>query len=96
MPLIISSYKTPTPIFYTLTDIYNKKTKIVNDNGTAIADDNVALVNGGGLINANRFTLGRTEIESNINYSALMRQVLGLMHFTPDYSSSEATNMSST
>ncbi|GBM47135.1 hypothetical protein AVEN_53956-1 [Araneus ventricosus] len=70
-----------------------QKLKIVNDNGTAIAGDNVALVNGGGLINANRFTLGTTEIESNINYSALMRQVLGLMHFTPDYSSSEATNM---
>ena len=70
-----------------------QKLKIVNDNGTLIADDNVALVNGGGLINANRFTLGTTEIESNINYSALMRQVLGLMHFTPDYSTSEATNM---
>ncbi|GBO29384.1 hypothetical protein AVEN_218019-1 [Araneus ventricosus] len=70
-----------------------QKLKIVSDNGTAIADDNVALVNGGGLINANRFTLGTTEIESNINYSALMLQVLGLMHFTPDYSSSEATNM---
>ncbi|GFY22432.1 uncharacterized protein TNCV_2176931 [Trichonephila clavipes] len=36
---------------------------------------------------------GTTEIESNINYSALMLQVLGLIHFTPDYSSSEATNM---
>ncbi|GFW69154.1 uncharacterized protein TNCV_1819081 [Trichonephila clavipes] len=70
-----------------------QKLRIVNDNGTAIAEDNVALVNGGGLINANRFTLGTTEIESNINYSALMLQVLGLIHFTPDYSSSEATNM---
>ncbi|GFU97705.1 putative DD41D transposase [Trichonephila clavipes] len=67
--------------------------KIVNDNGTAIVEDNVALVNGGGLINANRFTLGTTEIESNINYSALMLQLLRLIHFTPDYSSSEATNM---
>ncbi|GBM17093.1 hypothetical protein AVEN_133348-1 [Araneus ventricosus] len=70
-----------------------QKLKIVNDNGTAITDENVALVNGGGLINANRFTLVTTEIESNINYSALKRQVLGLMHFTPDYSSSEATNV---
>lgn len=70
-----------------------QKLKIVNTNGTLIADDNVTLVNGAGLINANRFTLGSTEIESNINYSALMRQVLGLIHFTPDYSSSEATNM---
>ncbi|GBN66706.1 hypothetical protein AVEN_60115-1 [Araneus ventricosus] len=70
-----------------------QKLKIVNENLTAEADDNVALVNGGGLISANRFTLGTTEIESNINYSALMRQVLGLMQFTPDYSSSEPTNM---
>ena len=70
-----------------------QKLTIVNSNGTAISDDNVALVNGGGLINANRFTLGNTEIETNINYSALMRQVLGLIHFTPDYSTSEATNM---
>ncbi|KAF8769811.1 hypothetical protein HNY73_017420 [Argiope bruennichi] len=70
-----------------------QKLKIVYGDGTAITDDNVALVNGGGLINANRLTLGTTEIESNINYSALMRQVLGLVHFTPDYSSSEATNM---
>ncbi|GFX69615.1 uncharacterized protein TNCV_1769841 [Trichonephila clavipes] len=70
-----------------------QKLRIVNDNGIAIAEDNVALVNGGGWINANRFTLGTTEIESNINYSALILQVLGLIHFTPDYSSSEATNM---
>lgn len=70
-----------------------QKLKIVNSGGAAITDDNVTLVNGGGLINANRFTLGNTEIESNINYSALMRQVLGLIHFTPDYSTSEATNM---
>lgn len=70
-----------------------QKLKIVNSNGTAIANDNVTLVNGGGLINTNRFTLGNAEIESNINYSALMRHVLGLIHFTPDYSTSEATNM---
>ncbi|GBN18456.1 hypothetical protein AVEN_78480-1 [Araneus ventricosus] len=70
-----------------------QKLKIVFEIHTAKADDNVALMNRGGLINANRFTLGNTEIESNINFSALMRQVLGLMHFTPDYSSSEATNM---
>ncbi|GFY22240.1 uncharacterized protein TNCV_3298831 [Trichonephila clavipes] len=30
-----------------------QKLRIVNDNGTAITEDNVALVNGGGLINAN-------------------------------------------
>lgn len=70
-----------------------QKMRIVNSVGTAITNDNVTLVNGGGLINANRFILGNTEIESNINYSALMRQVLGLIHFTPDYSTSEATNM---
>ena len=70
-----------------------QKLKIVNSDGSAIAKDNVALVNGGGLINANRFMLGNTEIESSINYSALMRHVLGLIHFTPDYSTSEATNM---
>ncbi|GFY57417.1 uncharacterized protein TNIN_444321 [Trichonephila inaurata madagascariensis] len=70
-----------------------QKLKIVNSDGSSIGGDNVALVNGGELINANRFTLGNTEIESSINYSALMRQVLGLIHFTPDYSTSEATNM---
>lgn len=70
-----------------------QKLKIVNSDGSAITDDNVALVNGGGLINADRFTLGNTELESNINYSALLQQVLGLIHFTPDYSTSEASNM---
>ncbi|GBM90913.1 hypothetical protein AVEN_46396-1 [Araneus ventricosus] len=84
--------ETNVNIFYS-NGYLQQKQKVVNDNCTAIADDNVALVNGGGLIHANRFTVGTIEIESNINYSALMPQGLGLMHFTPDYPSSEVTNM---
>lgn len=67
--------------------------KIVKQNGNVISDENVTLVNGGGLINSNRLIIGNTEIESTINYKAIMNQVLGLIHFTPDYSTSEATNM---
>lgn len=70
-----------------------QKLKVVKTNGSSIGNDKVTLVNGGGLINANRFTLGSTEIESNINYSALLQHVLGLIHFTPDYATSEASNM---
>lgn len=68
--------------------------KIVKSNGVNITkDDNVTLVNGGGLINSCRLIIGNTEIESVINYKSIINQVLGLINFTPDYSTSEATNM---
>lgn len=67
--------------------------KIVKGDGGVISNENVTLVNGGGLINSNRLIIGNTEVESTINYKAIMNQVLGMIHFTPDYSTSEATNM---
>jgi len=70
-----------------------QKLKIVKKNNHSIADENVTLVNGGGLIKSKKLKIGNTEIESNTEYSSLMDQALRLINFTPDYSTSEATNM---
>src|SRR5215813_12752315 len=68
--------------------------KIVKSDGSSIVEENVTLVNFGGLLRTSTLTIGNTKIDADVDYTSLMMHILGLVNFTPDYcKGGEATNM---
>ncbi|GFQ65878.1 uncharacterized protein TNCT_136761 [Trichonephila clavata] len=71
-------------------DIYVQITK---SNGSSIGEDNVTLVNTGNLFSRATFYIGGSAGIEEIMKSNLVHHINGLVNFTNDYASSEATNM---
>lgn len=71
----------------------HQELRVVKGNGDSVGEENVTLVNGGGLLRRSIMTVGAYEIDSDVHETSLMLQVMGLINFTPDYTTSEATNM---
>lgn len=69
------------------------ESKIVKQNGDSIGEENVTFVNTGGLIDSYKLLINDVVVEQNNADTSLMHHVLFLINFTPDYSTSEPTNM---
>lgn len=66
--------------------------EIVKANSYPIAEYNVILVNGGGLLRTRGLTIGSPKIDADVDHTSLLLQVMGLMSYTKDYATSEVTN----
>lgn len=71
----------------------HQQLKIVKSNGTSVGEENVTLVNGGGMLRTSTLTIGTSKMDVDINHSSLLVHIMGLVNFTRDYLSSEPTNM---
>ncbi|GFT84272.1 uncharacterized protein TNCV_1150631 [Trichonephila clavipes] len=67
--------------------------KITKSNGSSIREDNVTLVNTGNLFSRATFYIGGSAAIEEIMKPNLVHHINGLVNFTNDYASSEATNM---
>lgn len=77
-----------------LSEAYTQiKWKIVKDNGNPIGEENVTGECGLGLFKGKKLTIGKTEIEHVSEYYPIIQQVSRLGEYTPDYSTSQPTNM---
>ncbi|GIY77723.1 uncharacterized protein CDAR_13991 [Caerostris darwini] len=71
----------------------NLQLKITDKNGAPIGNRKATFVNGGGLFKSKKLQIGAITIETNNESCSVLDQVIRHIHFTNDYSKSEAQNM---
>lgn len=63
----------------------HEELKVVKANGDPIVEDNVTLVNGGGLLRTSVLTIGSPKVDADVDHTFLLLQVMDLINFTKDY-----------